>query len=131
MQRLAAHQAPMNHKQCNNRMHFQSGALEPHSQRHLVEDPALGDPVGHEGVEAEGGGDGGALEVAGLARGVLGDVAARRRHVEARQPREPAQHEGGQQHVVRRRPHPEAEGHARGGQAEGDLFVFLVSRLAS
>lgn len=122
VQGLAAHQTAVDDEHGDDGMDLERGAGEPQAERDVVEDPALADPVGHEGVDAEGGGDGGALEVAGLAAGVLGDVGGR--HVEARQPRQPAQHEDGQQRVVQRRAQAQAEGYAGGGQAEGDLFCM-------
>lgn len=121
MQRLTAHQAAVNHEQRHHRMHLERRAREPYAAGDLVEDPALGDPVGHHGVEAEGGGDGGALEVAGLAAGVLGDVSAVGGDVEAREAREPAEHEDGEEDVVEGCAHADAEGYAGGGEAEGDL----------
>lgn len=82
-------------------------------------DPALRQPVRHQGVEGERRRDGRALEVARLAGGVLGD--RRHRHVEARQPRQAAEHEEGKAQVVERRADAEREGDRGGGDAKGDL----------
>lgn len=115
MQRLTAHQRTVNNKQRNNRMHLERASLEPQSTRHLVQDPSLGDPPCHERVEAQRRGDGRTLEVRRLAGRILGDDAAGRRHIEPRQPREPAEHKDGEQYVVKGCAHADGEGDAGRG----------------
>lgn len=119
MDGLAGHEAAVQHEDDDDGVEGEGGVGEPEASRDGVVDPALGDPVGHDGVKPQAGGDRGALEVVRFARGVLGD--RRRRHVEARQPCEAAQHEEGQAHVVQRRAHADREGHHGRGEAEGDL----------
>lgn len=111
----------MNQKDEDDGVELEGGIREQQPAGHLVEDPAPAHPPGHDGVDAQGGGDGRALEVARLACSVLWD--RRRRHVEPRQPREPAQHEHRQQHRVERRAQPDRECHTGRGEAERDLLV--------
>jgi hypothetical protein len=116
---LARHQAPTEHEQANDGMEFEYAALGPSAQRQVIQDPALADPVGHEGGDGERGGDGGAFEVLALAGGVLGHVG--NGDIEAREAREAAQHEEGEEDVVDGRAQTEREGGRGGGYAEGDL----------
>lgn len=120
MDGLARHEAAVQHEDDDDGVEGERGVGEPDAARDGVVDPALRDPVGHDGVEAEAGGDRGALEVVRLAGSVLGD--RRRRYVEACQPRQAAQHEEGKAHVVQRRAHADRKGHNGRGEAEGDLW---------
>lgn len=70
----------MDDEQEDDRVDFKGGAGEPEAARDIGEDAILRDPPSHESVEPQRRGDWGALEVARLARGVLGDVG--RRYVE-------------------------------------------------
>lgn len=121
MQRLTAHKATVDEEDEDDGVELESGTLEQQPPGDLIEDPAAAHPPGHDGVDSQGGGDGRALEVAGLSGRILGD--RRRRHVEPRQPREPAQHEHRQQHRVERRAQPDRECHTGRGEAERDLLV--------
>lgn len=69
---LTRHQTAVQDEQGGDGVELECGAAEPDAPGQVVEDPALADPVGHEGVEGEGGGDRGALKVSALPRGVLG-----------------------------------------------------------
>lgn len=113
MQSLTAHKAAMNQEDQDDGVQLEGAALEQDAAGDFPENPPPAHPPGHDGVDAEGRRDRRALEVARLARRVLGD--RRRRHVEPRQPREPAQHEHRQEHRVERRAQPDAERHAGGG----------------
>lgn len=82
MDALADHGAAVKRKQENNRMHLEQCALGDNAERQALQDPLFRRPVRHEANNSESGGDGGALEVFALARGVLGhgcdgDVEAR------------------------------------------------------
>lgn len=110
----------MQHEDEHDGVDLEQGAGEPDAARDgIVADPAAVDPVGHQGVEAEGGGDGGALEVLGLARGVLGDDGGG--DVEAGEAGEAAQDEEGEAEVVEGRAQANGKGYYGGGEAEGDL----------
>lgn len=120
MNRLANHQAPMQDKHSNNRMKLQRGALEPQTQRQLLEHPALVHPVCHDLHHEQRHGDRGALEVLGFAGCVLGHHGDG--YVEARETGEAAQDEEGEQDVVDGGAEAEAEGCGCGGNAEGYLW---------
>ena len=119
VQRLARHQAAMDQEYSDNRVELEGSAGEPQATRDLVEDPTLRDAVGHASVNAERGGNGGALEIAGLARGVVRDVSSR--DIEARQTHEAAEHKEGQEDVVQHGAQAEAEGNAGWRQTKRDL----------
>lgn len=103
----------MDEEQEHDGVDLEGGAREPGAARHGVEDAVLRHPPGHEGVEPERRRDGRALEVARLARRVLGDVGCC--HVEAGQAREAAEHEGGETDVVEGCAEADAEGYAGRG----------------
>lgn len=109
----------MQDKHSNDGMELQRRALKPQSQRHLLERPALVDPVRHDLDEQQRHGNRGALEVLALAGAVLGQHGDG--HVEAREPRQPAQHEEAQEEVVDWRAEAQAERCGGGGHAERDL----------
>lgn len=125
VQRLAGHQAAVNEEHEHNGVELQSRAREPETAGNLVEYPALRDPVGHQGVDAQRSRNGGALEVARLAGGVVGDVS--RRDVEARETSQAAKHEDSQEHVVDSGAQTETEGHTGGSKAEGNLHCHITS----
>lgn len=120
--RLARHQTPVNDKQKHNRVKLERGTREPDTAGEVIVDGARGDPVGHEGVEAQRGGDRGALKVLCLARRVLGDVG--RGDVEAGEARQAAEDKEGEEDVVERGAQANGEGDDRRGEAKGDLTVF-------
>lgn len=95
MDRLAAHQTPMNDKQQRDGVEFEWGTSEPGAEGKALVDPAVRNPIGHEAVESERRRDRGALKVLRLSGSVLGDV--RGRHVEAGQARETTKDEEGQE----------------------------------
>lgn len=116
MQTLAAHETAVDDEQERDGVDLEGGSGEPEAAGDVGEDAVLRDPPGHEGVEAQGRGDGRALEVARLAGGVLGDVGGR--DVEASEAREAAEHEEHETCVVESRAQADAEGYAGRGQTE-------------
>lgn len=119
MYSLTRHQNPTKHKQTRNRVELPHRPLRPGPQWQIIQDPALADPVRHESSDGERGGDRSALEVSALARSVLGDVGYG--DVEARETRETAEHEEGEEDVVDGSAEPEGECGGGGGDAEGYL----------
>lgn len=109
----------MNHEDQHHGVKLERRARQPHAAGHRVVDPPLRHPPPHHGVQPQRRRDRRALKVGRLARRVLGD--RRRRHVEARQAREPAEHEEGQAQVVEGGADADGEGDNGGGDAEGDL----------
>ena len=103
------------------------GELRAGDARHRA-DPAAGEPQRHPGVERQAAGDGQALEVARLAGRVVRDAALARRHVEAREPRQAAQHEEGEREPVEARAQAERERGCGGRDAEGDLGPGSLAR---
>lgn len=83
----------MDHKHHHNRVHFQRGTLEPHTQRYRLVDPPSIHPIGHDGVQTERSGDRGAFKVLGFAGGVLGYIGGG--DVEARETGEATEDEEG------------------------------------
>lgn len=126
MQRLAGHQAAVDEEHQHDGVELQSRTGEPETTRDLVEHPTLLDPVGHQGINAQRGGDRGSLKVARLSGGIVGDVG--RRDVEARQPREAAQHENSQEYVIDGSAQTETESNTGGGKAEGNLHWQAIPR---
>lgn len=82
--------------------------------------PPLSHPVRHQPDNRQGGRDRRALEVLGLASRVFGDVGDG--DVEAREAREAAEHEEGEDEVVEGGAEADCEGGGGGGDAEGYLF---------
>lgn len=121
MNSLARHQASVEHKDENNRVELEHGALEHGTPGKRVMDPALRHPVSHDGVQTERRGDGRALEIGGLAVGVLWDGG--RGHVEAGEAGEAAEDEEAEAEMVERSADADGEGNDGGGDAEGDLQV--------
>lgn len=109
VQSLTTHEAAVNQEQEHDGVDLERGAREPSAAWHGVEDAVLRHPPGHEGVEPQRRGDGRALEVARLARRILGDVGCR--DVEAGQAREAAEHEDGETGMVEGCAEADAEGH--------------------
>jgi hypothetical protein len=111
----------MQDEHSHNRMELKRGPLEPQAQRDLLERPALVHPVRHDLDYPERHGDRGALEELGFAGCVLGDEGGG--DVEAREAREAAEHEEGEEEVVDGGAETEGEGCRGGGDAEGDLWM--------
>lgn len=116
---LARHQTAVQDEQSGGRVKLERRATEPDTPGQVVEDPALTNPVGHEGIEGEGGGDRGALKVSALTRGVLGQ--SRDGDVETGETSETAEDEEAEEDVVDGRTHAQGEGDGGGGEAERDL----------
>lgn len=111
----------MENKQSHNRVQLPQPALVDHTTGQVLQHPAIVHPPGHHTVHAQRGGDGRALEVLALARGVLGQGADG--DVEARKAREAAEDEEGQKDGVGEGAHANGEGDHGGGDAEGDLVL--------
>lgn len=126
MNRFACHKAAMDHENRHNGVELEHTPREPDTARDGLVDCARVDPVGHEGVQTQRGGDGRALKVGGLTRGVLGDVAAVGGDVEAREAGQAAEDEEGEANVVERGAHADGEGDDCGGETEGNLYIALV-----
>lgn len=106
---LANHQTSMQNEQSHNRMELERGPLEHCTERQIVVDPTLGDPIGHQGVQTQSGGDRRALKVRRLARRIFGNRG--NGHVESCQTGQTAKDEKGQEDVVDWRAQAEAEGY--------------------
>lgn len=126
MDALAAHQASMNHKHDDNRMHLKHTARAPHTKRYISMRPAIADPPSHGTRKRERSRDRRALEVLALARRVLGQHGDG--HVEAREAGQAAEDEEGEEDVVEGGADAEGEGGAGGGDAEGDLSKKTCER---
>lgn len=116
MQSLGDHQAAMDQEQDDDGVELKCGALKPHAEWDLVQDPSLRDPVCHQCVRTQARGNGGSLEIAGLAGGIVGDVGGC--HVESCQTGQAAQHKDGQEDVVESRAQTDRESHAGGCKTE-------------
>lgn len=117
----------MDHEQNDGRMELKSRALEPGAERQVVMDPALREPVPHDGIHAKRGRDGGSLKILALARGVLGQDSDG--HVEARKTGETAQNEKGEADRVGNSTEAKSKGHHSWGDTEGDLTKSVASEL--
>lgn len=125
--RLAGHEAAMDHEQDDGGMELKSRALEPGAKRQVVMDPTLREPVRHDGIHAKRGRDRGSLKVLALARGVLGQDS--HGHVEAREASETAQNEKGEADRVGNGAEAKSKGHHSWGDTEGDLTKSVASEL--
>lgn len=125
--RLAGHEAAVNHEQNDGGMELESRALEPGAKGQTVVDPALREPVRHDGIHAERGRNWGALKVLALARGVLGQD--RHGHVEAREAGEATQNEKGETDRVGNGAEANGKGHHGWGDAKRDLTKGVTSEL--
>lgn len=68
----ADHQAPVGDENQQRGVELEGRPPGNDAERQVLQQPPVVQPVGHDGVDAEGRGDGRALEVLALARGVLG-----------------------------------------------------------
>lgn len=84
----------MDHEQEDGRVKLESRALEPDTEGEVVVDPALREPVGHDGIHTERSGDGCSLKVLALASLILGQDGDS--DVEASKASEAAQNEEGE-----------------------------------
>lgn len=109
----------MHHKQEHGRVELEGRALEPDAKGDLVEDPAVVQPVGHDAVEDERGGDRGAFKVFALAGGVLGQDGDG--DVEAGESGEAAEDEKCEADGISDGSEANGEGDHGGGDTEGDL----------
>lgn len=115
----------MDEEQEHHGVDLEGGAGEPEAAGDVSQDAVLGNPPRHESVEAQGRRDGRALEVARLARGVLGDVGGR--DVEAGEARETAEDKDHEADVVKSRAHADAEGYAGRSESKGYLMTHKKS----
>lgn len=109
----------MDHEDEHGRVELEDGALGQSAEGNVLQDPALADPVRHDGVDAKRSGDWCALKVLALASGVLGQC--RHGDVEAGETRQAAKNEKGQADSVGDGTHADAEGHHGRGNAERNL----------
>ena len=119
MEGLADHETSVGHKNESGRVELEYRALGNNTKGNLAVDPALADPVGNQGHDAEGGRSGETLEVFGLAVGILwyavgGDV-------EASKTEETTEGEGGEKEMVKRSSHADCDRCDGRGDTEGDL----------
>jgi hypothetical protein len=117
--RLAGHQAAVDHEDEHHGVELERRALEPSSQGQVGEDPAIVEPVSHDGIDAERGGDRCALEVLALACGILGEHSDR--YVESSKSGQTAEHEEGEADGVEGRAKTDREGGHGRGDAKRDL----------
>lgn len=109
----------MQHKNKRHGMELKHRTLQPQAHRHLRKRPPLVYPVRHDLHVDQAHRDRRALKVLRLAGRVLGHHGDG--DVEAREAREAAENEEGQEQVVDRGAETEGEGSGRGADAEGDL----------
>lgn len=109
----------MQHEDGHDRVKLEHTPRKPDTTGDGIVYRARVHPVGHERVKTQRRGDGCSLEVAGFARGVLGDVGGG--DVEAREAGETAEDEEGKANVVERGADADGEGDDGGSEAEGDL----------
>jgi len=119
MQRLARHQAAVNHKEGDDGMNLKHGVGKHDSAGDRIVGPAARHPPGHQSVQGERGGDGRALKVGGLARGVFGYRG--RGHVESCEAGQAAEDEKGETQVVEGGTDADCEGGSGGSDTEGNL----------
>lgn len=89
------------------------------TERNLVVDPALADPVGDQGDNAQRGGSWETFEVFGLAVGILGYAVGG--DIEASKTEKTAESEGGEKEVVKGSSHANCDRCDGRGDTEGDL----------
>ena len=106
----------MHHKDQHHRVYLQRCTLEPHPQRNIRQDPALGHPVGHEGVQSQRGRDRGAFEVLALTGGIFGERG--NGHVEAGEAGEAGEDKKTEAEGVDGRAETEGCGHRGWGETE-------------
>lgn len=94
------HRASPPHENRHSRMHLPQLSDPNDPQRNIRQRPAVPHPHGHPGGDAQRSGDWGALEVARLARRVLGQGGDG--DVEAREARQAAEDEEGEEESVER-----------------------------
>jgi hypothetical protein len=125
MESLGDHEGAVDDEEADDGVHLKSGTLEQDTEWHLVQDPALRDPVCHQGIETQRSGDGSSLKVVGLAGRVVGDVG--HGHVEAGETSQSAEYEVGQEDVIQSRAKAQRESDTGGGQTERDLLDSMLA----
>lgn len=116
---FAGHQAAVEHKNENSRMDLQRGALEPGTKWDIGQGPALGNPVGHDGINTQRGWNGRSLKVLTLAAGILGQC--RDCHVEPSQSSQAAQYKEGEADRVECRAKTNRKGNHSGRDTKRNL----------
>lgn len=119
MDRLAHHQAPVQHECKRDRMHLEGGSLVPNTKRQAIVRPAIVRPECHYGRETNRGWNGCTLEVLRLASGVLGKHGDG--DVEAGEAGKAAEDEEGEKKMIEGGAQTKRECSAGRGDAEGDL----------
>ncbi len=124
MYRPTDHRAPPTHKDAHNGMHTSPPTLlvAHHAPQHpflATDHPPLTDGPRHGTHHAQTRRDGRALEIPGFPRRVFGQAG--HGDVEAREAREAAQDEEGEEEAVERRAEAQSKGSGRRGYAKGNL----------
>lgn len=104
---LTDHKTSMSHKDQSSRVEFEYRALGKHAERKLIVDPALADPEGDQGDNAQGGRGGETFKVLCFAVGIFGHAVGG--DVEASETEETAKGEGGEEEVVERGAHADCD----------------------
>ena len=125
MYRLAGHHAAPKDEQASNRMEFEDRSLQPQAHWDILQNPALADPVSHQGSDGQRGGDGGSLEVFALSRLILGNIG--NRDVETCKTSQAAENEECKDEMVDRCAEPNSESCSGWGDAKGDLQRGAIS----
>jgi hypothetical protein len=123
---LANHHASMEDEDQGNRVELKRSATEGSSQGNVVQNPSLVNPVCHDRIHAQRGGNGRSLEVFRLASRIFGQRGDG--DVEAGQARKTAEDEERKQEVIGRGTDANRESTDSGRNAEGDL-ASLVSMM--
>lgn len=109
----------MGHEDESSGVELEYRAFGHDTEGNLVVNPALADPVGDQGDDAQRGGSGKAFKVFGLAVGILGYAVGG--NVEAGKTEKTAKGEGGEKEVVKGSSHANCNRCDGRGDTEGDL----------
>lgn len=116
---LADHEASVGHEDESGGVELEYRTFGNDTERNLIVDPALADPVGDQGDDAQGGGSRETFKVFGLAVGILGYTVGG--NVEASKTEKTAEGEGGEKEVVKGSSHANCDRCDGRGDTEGDL----------
>lgn len=123
--RPASHKTSMDEEDQSGGVEFKSSALCVHSKRHILQNPSLLHPVGHDSIHSQRCRDRCSLKVFALAAGVLGE--SRRRNVESSKSCQAAKNEKGQNDGVDERSKTEGKSYHGGRYAKRDLPDSLLA----
>lgn len=110
----------MKHEHQDDGVEFQHRTSSPDTERQVLEDPAVVQPVCHDAIGEKRGGDRCALEVLALASCILGQHGDG--DIESCKAGEAAEDEDGEEEGVERGAEADGEGDHSGGDAERDLI---------